>query len=161
MKTVLYNKDNGSMSREYEGGYIVDGHPGWLPDNMVELTIAYAEQPEYDSETEYLTGAIEVDLENNQLIHSWEIKQYSAYEIAIREWHHPEFPKRIKIPKVLNGQNVLEYYPSIALHMLVNGLPIESDDTHYYLYMRVILPEHQSLVDSLSEYITVEFLPES
>ena len=156
MKTVLYNKDNGSMSREYEGGYIVDGQPGWLPENMVELIITYMQQPTYNVETEYLEAKTEVDLENNMLIRGWEIKQYSAYEIAMRSWHRPEYSKRIIAPAQL-----INDYPEIGLHMLVNKLPIEpSDDGEsVFLYMNIIRPEHQSLVDSLNGIIVVEDRP--
>jgi hypothetical protein len=78
------------------------------------------------------------------------------YETAINGWHHPEFEKRIIAPALL-----LNEYPAIGVHMMINKLPIEpsEDGNTLYLYMTVIKSEHQALVDSLQGVLTIENVP--
>jgi hypothetical protein len=78
------------------------------------------------------------------------------YETAIAGWHYPDYAKRIIAPAALVDQ-----YPSIGVHMWINKLPIETsaDGSVLYLYMKIIRPEHQVLVDSLGEILTIENIP--
>ena len=78
------------------------------------------------------------------------------YEIAMVNWHHPEFEKRIVAPASLVND-----YPAIGVHMWINKLPIEpsTDGNLLYLYMNLIRPEHQALVDSLEGVLTIENRP--
>lgn len=85
METFLYNtitqKREGPIR---EGRYLVDGKPGPLPENWVELTINKIPEPTYD----YYTQTIEInqyaDLQNNLWIIEPYIRDLSAQEIENR-----------------------------------------------------------------------------
>ena len=107
--------------------------------------------PEYNSDTHRL-GAIEL----KDGVCSYKVEAIPAIEIARRGWHHTDFAKRIVAPSALINQ-----YPNIAIWMQLNELPIilSNDKSQCYLYMNVIEPQHQQLVDSLEGVLTIENIP--
>jgi hypothetical protein len=114
-------------------------------------------EPEINPVTQRL-GAIYFNEEDN--VFTYQVIEKTQpeidYEAAIEGWHHPEFEKRIVAPALLVNE-----FPAIGVHMIVNKLPIEpSDDGNtLYLYMDLIRPEHQALVDSLAGVLTIEERP--
>ena len=157
METFIYNKDtNNRVGEVREGHYLVDGLPGWLPEELVELVLIPTDPPEYDSGLEYLRDIWTVNLENNTYEQSYEVFPYTEQEIAMRGWHHPEFEQRIVAP-----DSLVNDYPAIGVHMIINKLPIEpsEDGNLLYLYMDFIRPEHQALVDSLQGVLMIEDRP--
>lgn len=114
-------------------------------------------QPVINSVTQKL-GEIYFDEEYGAYTYAVIEKKQSEidYEAAIGGWHHPEFEKRIVAPALLVNE-----FPAIGVHMIVNKLPIEpsTDGNTLYLYMDLIRPEHQALVDSLQGVLMVEDRP--
>jgi hypothetical protein len=76
------------------------------------------------------------------------------YEYSETGWHYPQFSKRIIAPLQL----IFEYV-SFEVWFRVNNLPIKKVDQSLYCYCNEILPEHQTLVDSLNGVITIEDRP--
>lgn len=85
---------------------------------------------------------------------SWQIRTKTAIEL----WDHPEFAKRIVAPKNL-------IFEQIGLAMKswfdLNGLPVKLNGEQVYLYCNVILPEHEAIVSSYGEILTIEERPEN
>jgi hypothetical protein len=157
MQTILYNRlTSNQIGPMREGRYIVDGLPGWLPDDVVELKIKSVYPPDFDPNFEYLTDFWQANLDDLTWEQVWSINQFTQQEIALRGWHHPNFNKRIIAPS-----NLLDDYPAIALHMMINKLPVEpSDDgSRLFLYMKSIKSEHQALVNNLAGALTIENIP--
>ena len=50
MKTILYNTTDKKLGRRFNPQYLVDGKPGKLPSNMIELAIVETEPPAATSE---------------------------------------------------------------------------------------------------------------
>jgi len=158
MQTILYNVvTQNQIGPMREGRYIVDGLPGWLPDDVVELKIKSVCQPDIDPNFEFLTDSWQANLDDLTWEQVWSINQFSPQEIALRGWHHPNFSKRIVAPAVL-----LNEYPAIGVHMLINKLPIELSDDGLllFLYMDFIRPEHQVLVENLGGVLSIEEIPQ-
>ena len=108
-------------------------------------------EPTYNSETHRLG-----DFKKVGDHYSYVVNKLTADELFLKGWHHPEFSKRIIAPSAL-----IDEYPNIAIWMQLNNLPITlSDDTlTCYLYMNIVKPQHQALVDSLQGSLTIEELP--
>lgn len=73
------------------------------------------------------------------------------YDFSPTGWHYPYFNKRIVAPL-----NLALQYPQFEVWFRLNNLPIIKENEALYCYCNEILPEHQSLIDSLSGVITVE-----
>ena len=114
-------------------------------------------EPVFNPETHKL-GSIFFDTANLVFTYPVINKTQSEidYDAAMAGWHHPEYSKRIIAPSAL-----LYDYPAIGVHMWINKLPIEpsADGSTLYLYMNVIRPEHQALVNNLEEILTIENKP--
>lgn len=157
MQTILYNRlTSNQIGPMREGRYIVDGLPGWLPDDVVELKVKAICPPDFDPVFEFLTDSWQANLDDLTWEQVWLINQFSSQEIALRGWHHPNFCKRIVAPAGL-----LNEYPAIGVHMIINKLPVEPNDdgSLLFLYMDFIRPEHQLLVDNLAGVLTIGNIP--
>jgi len=157
MKTILYDIAKQKLiSSIFPDGYKVDGVSALLPEGIVELEVVESERPDFDSETQRLSSEWVVDLEANQYRLEFYKSDLSAYEIAMKDWAHPQFAKRIIAPKQL----VLD---DIGIKMLgwfqINNFPVDPNDTHVYLYCNVILPEHEQIIDSLQGIVTIQDRP--
>jgi hypothetical protein len=64
MRTFLYNLDTGERGAFRDGPYLVDGRPGVLPSNMVEITVVEEDSPRFDYETQEIRRTDELDLVN-------------------------------------------------------------------------------------------------
>lgn len=105
-------------------------------------------QPEYDPETEKLTGTWG----------NWQVVPLTDYELALRDWKYPEWAKRIIAPLELALDDT---GAKIAIWFQLNGFPIEKiDDSTVHLYCNVILPQHQTIVDGFGELVTIEDRPQ-
>lgn len=84
-------------------------------------------------------------------------KELTADELATIElqsdWLH-NYPLRIIAPKAL-----ALLYPQIYIWFQINDLPIEKVGDMMHLYCNEIMPEHQVLIDTNSEIISVEPKP--
>ncbi len=155
MKTFLYNIETRTqISSTIEGRYLVDGEPGALPEGIVELTVKETVQPVFNAATKKIAEKWEANLETNQWVQSWEIQDLTTVEIAMFGWHHPEFVLRIVAPDML-----LIQAPGVETWARYNGLPVVAESGQVYLYCNTILPQHQVLLTTYQEIITIENRP--
>jgi hypothetical protein len=158
MTTKLYNTEKQQIIHTTYGGYYtVDGKRPQLPPNVVELLVVNTQPPTYNETTQYVNSDWQVDLQTLQYIQSWTIQDKTQYEIAMEDWRHPQYQKRIIAPKEL-------LFDDIGIKMFgwfqLNGLPVELvGDTYIYLWCNEILPEHQTIVDNLQGIIQIQDRP--
>lgn len=158
MTTKLYNTITQQVIHTtYSGYYTVDGKRPQLAPELVELVVTEQPAPNYDSSTQRATSSWQADLQTLQYIQSWTIQDKTQYEIAMEDWRHPQYQKRIIAPKELLFDDIgIKMYGWFQL----NGLPVELvSDTYIYLWCNEILPEHQTIVDNLQGVITIEDIP--
>ena len=80
MKTTIYNtttEEAGVISPE---PYMVDGKPGILPDNLIELPVIETQRPQI-TETQKLKSSWVADLENMEYRHEWQVIDLTNEEI--------------------------------------------------------------------------------
>jgi len=70
--------------------------------------------------------------------------------LTYSDWLH-NYPLRIIAPKALALQ-----YPNLYVWFMLNDLPMEKLGDNVHIYINEIMPEHQSLIDSLNGVITIE-----
>ena len=153
MKTILYNDQTKQLSRIYENGYNVP-IPKHEQSYIFVLEVIEAEPKPYDPPTQRIYSKWVKDLEAKQYRREWTVENKTPYELAMQDWHEPDYSKRIRAPKTL----ALEY-PQMYVWFQINDLPIHKDGAEALLYCNEILAEHQPLVDSLGS-VTVENRPE-
>jgi len=79
-------------------------------------------------------------------IFTQEVIGLSEYEIAIQDWGDENYSI-----KITASSDLIDMYPSVAIWMQLNGLPVimSDDSTQVYLFMNEIKPQHQELFDLL------------
>jgi hypothetical protein len=150
MKTLYDILNEEPLGQFRKQAYTVNGKPGTLPDNIVELDVVYGELPQGKKEISREWIADLGAKEYRQIIH-W--REYTDQEIALQEWVHTEFAMRIVAPIQLALQ-----YPQFEVWFRLNDLPIIKKGQQILCYCNEILPEHQPLVDGI-ESITIEYMP--
>ena len=154
MKTLLYNTETAKILHIFPDGYTVDGKPGSVSLPVVELQVIQNPIPEFDPATHYCLSPVVIDLDSKTYSYTWQVVAKTAISIALEDWHHPQFNKRIIAPVDLVMQ-----YPQVETWFRINDLPIVRELTTLYCYCNVILSAHQQLIDALQGVITVEDLP--
>ena len=106
METFLYNLD--TQKREgpiREGRYLVDGQPGVLPSNLVELEIENRPDPTYDPQTQTLENSSFVDLPNFKWINETYVRNLTQEEIEQRLPQQPDTctPRQLRIALIQTG----------------------------------------------------------
>ena len=76
------------------------------------------------------------------------------YETALQGWHNRECSMRIIAPDAL-----LIQAPGIETWARYKGLPVVVEGGQVYLYCDTILPEHQGLLSTYQDLITIENRP--
>lgn len=82
------------------------------------------------------------------------MNNYQKYKQTTGDWEYPQLSKRIVAPISL-----LLQYPQFEVWFRMNNLPISNVNGILYCYCTEILPEHQTLVNSLNNIITIENKP--
>ena len=149
MKT-LYNITDNTAGTFRAEPYTVNGKPGTLPDNIVELDVIRGELPQGKKE---LSREWIADLEAKQYREIIHWREYTQQELTLQDWQHVDFAMRIVAPIQL----ALEY-PQFEVWFRLNDLPIIKRGQQILCYCNEILPQHQPLVDGV-EAITVEKRP--
>ena len=86
MRTFLYNLDTQERIGEIRNGpYLVDGLPGPLPSNIVEITIVEEPLPAFDYDTEKTVRTDVLDLNRKELRITFEVVQLTPEEIEARK----------------------------------------------------------------------------
>jgi hypothetical protein len=90
MRTRLYNTETGELGRIRDGNYLVDGQPGVLPPNMVELEVVVIEAPEYNEATQMVERREYVDLPTLRFVYEYYIRDLTEQELLDRIPKPPE-----------------------------------------------------------------------
>lgn len=149
MKTVLYDiQQDKVISKEFDGGYYVDGKKPQLPTNIIELTVLNNTIPSYDSETQKLTGGNWVaDLINYTYHKDWEVVDLTPYEIALKEWKHPEYAQKLHVHGSVLFTSTGTAYRS---YIQDRGYPFEiTPENDYLIWINDVLPDHEAYINSL------------
>ena len=178
--TVLYNLENGQIIGRHNPYYMVDGKRPELDYPIVELEYIVESKPTYDPKLQKISSQNHlIDLEANEYRIKWTVTNKDAYQLAVEEWAFPQYKKRILAPVdlVLDDMGIKMYG-----WFQVNELPIEKWTTTYTvqepdpnnpeqmidevytkkmvrLYCESVLPEHQAILSSFGEVVSVEDFP--
>ena len=147
MKT-LYDTTTEQAGQFRKSPYTVNGKPGTLPDNVVELDVVYTDRPTGDivitdtGWTAHLTAG-----EYRQF---YDYREMTEQEIALREWKHEEYAVRINAPLALmmpSTENTLfhQFYGWFA----AQKFPIDRDGDYVRVWCHKILEPHKPIMDDL------------
>lgn len=147
MKT-LYDIQSETHGQFRSKPYTVNGLPGQLPDNVIELDVVYSDYPQGDiviTKTDWVA-----DIELKQYRQVYEYREMTEQEIALREWKHEEYAIRINAPLALmmpSEQNTLfhQFYGWFA----AQKFPIDRDGGYVRIWCHTILEPHQAIMDDL------------
>jgi hypothetical protein len=169
MKTTLFNTQTGNtIGGIREGSFngiwnsALSKQPGWLPDHIIELLVVQTDQPEYDPKVQRISSHWIVDVEEELYTMTWTVVDIPQSEIdynnAVQDWPHKEWAKRIVAPIDLAMDDV---GAKMYVWFTLNGFPVSrAGENTVHLYCNTILPQHQAIVDSLGEIVTIEDRPE-
>lgn len=152
------------MSREYEdsinlyltdlknSGVILDGSPIGINEQH-QTAVAKVSVISSESVSEKNIIIYKVNDVFNWKFYN-QADQTLLYEYSNDDWTYKQFSKRIVAPVELILQ-----YSSFETWFRLNNLPIVKIDSILYCYCNTILPEHQSLIDTLVDVIKIEDRP--
>ena len=109
METFLYNtitqKREGSVR---EGTYLVDGQPGLIPDDWVELTMITLPSPSYNEQTQTLEYTEYADLINKLWVKEYYVRDLTQEEIDNRKPKAPNncTPRQFRLALVYSNINI-------------------------------------------------------
>lgn len=85
MKTFFYYTDTGNWGPFRNGRYMVDGKPGELPNNIVEIEYVEEVYPNYDFDTQTVERSEELDLNQKKYFVRYTIRDLTREEIEDRK----------------------------------------------------------------------------
>ena len=166
---ILYNTQTQQLEgKPYEGEFSsiynsgLNETLGWLPEYILELNVVQTTQPEFNYATQRCSSSWIIDTELKEYRLEWTIQDKEQSELdmqdALANWKHAEYALRIVAPvQMIMDDMGIKMFGWFQL----NNLPVvKIDDTLVHLYCNVILPEHQSLIDSLTGIVSIEEIPE-
>lgn len=109
MRTFLYDTVSQTRQGEIrEGRYMVDGQPGTLPQNWVELVIEEINAPFYDDSTQTLEYREYVDLDNLKWIQERYVRNLTPQEIQDRLPKPPNTctPRQFRLALIDSGYDL-------------------------------------------------------
>ena len=146
------------ISKVFDPYYTVNGERTELPENIVELEIITPQRPQIDQNTHKLVKDIQFDFERKTYTEQWLSVELSAYEIAMRDWLHPQHSIRVVADTDLV---VTDFGLAIKAWCELHDLPIirQGDKTH--IYCDHIREQFQPAVDAYiaDGRITIENIP--
>ena len=148
MKTAIHNTLTGTTTiRQLPR---IGGKPHPIPVHYVIVEVIDTPAPPYDSAIERLQSKYVLDLEAKTYTLTHEIIQLSEYELATREWVHPQWAKRLRVlnePSLkLQMANVLTYWDD-------EGFPRDNHNGYIRLWCNEILPSHQVFIQTANEWL--------
>ena len=165
MKQIIYNTQTKQLSRFYDNGYNVP-IPKHEQSYIFVLDVIETEPEPYDPATQRISSKWVKDLEARGYRRVWNVTNKTAYELAMENWHEPDYSKRIEADvELLDPVNPnLTQEVSDLIHRLYNylraqGLPEHGENGTKYIYINVIQPQHQAFADAL-EGLTITPRPE-
>lgn len=85
MRTFFYYTETGKWGPFRNGRYMVDGQPGDLPDNILEIEYVESTYPNYDGETQTVDRVTVMDLEQKKYFVNYVVRDLSPEEIEDRK----------------------------------------------------------------------------
>jgi hypothetical protein len=85
MRTFLYNLDTQERGAFRNGPYLVDGKPGVLPPNMVEITVVEEDSPNFDYGTQQIVRSEELDLASKEFRITYRVVDLTPEQIEARK----------------------------------------------------------------------------
>ena len=156
MRQIIYNDQTKQLSKFYENGYNVP-IPAHEQSYIFVLDVIEPEQPSHDPITQKITSKWVKDLEAREYRKEWTVENKTPYELAMQDWHEPDYSKRIEADvELLDPVNPnLTQEVSDLIHRLYNylraqGLPEHGENGTKYIYINVVQPQHQAFADSLN-----------
>ena len=146
MKTAIHNTLTGTTTiRQLP---TIGGKPHPIPAHYVIVEVIDTPAPPYDSAIERLKSEYVLDLEAKTYTLTHEVIQLSEYEIAMRDWEHPDYEKRIVAPEIL-----LMQFANVLTHFQAHGFPTKVTDTKVYLWCNTIRDEHIIMINQANDYL--------
>ena len=146
MKTAIHNTlTNTTTIRQLP---TIGGKPHPIPAHYVIVEVIDTPAPTYDSAIERLQSEYVLDLDNKTYTLTHEVIQLSEYEIAMRDWEHPDYEKRIVAPEIL-----LMQFANVLTHFQAHGFPTKVTDTKVYLWCNTIRDEHIAMINQANDYL--------
>jgi len=85
MRTFFYFLDTGQIGDIREGRYMVDGLPGWLPDNIVEIEYCEDNTPIFDHNLQTIETNELLDLNQKKFFVTHSVRDLTPQEIEDRK----------------------------------------------------------------------------
>jgi len=85
MRTFLYYTDTGVWGPFRNGRYMVDGKPGELPDNIVEIEEIISSYPNYDHNLQTIERVETLDLDQKKYFIDFVVRDLTQQEIEDRK----------------------------------------------------------------------------
>ena len=156
-KHILYNTTTEKViGKPYKGTYTDHWPRLKLKEWEVELEVIETPMPPYDYDTQRVINEGYKVIEN-KYVRTWRTEPLTAYEIAIRDWMHPEYEFRIIAPAELA---FTDDGPKLKAWFDLNDLPIEKLQTGMIrVYCNTIL--HPDMLHQYQDFILIENRPEN
>lgn len=79
--TILYNTIEDKLGQRFNPQYLVDGKPGKLPSDIIELAIVDNPRPE-TTETQTVSQKWVIDIEQREYRQEWTVRELTKRELA-------------------------------------------------------------------------------
>lgn len=152
MSTILYDSTNNRIIARFNDCYIVDGQPAEVSPPLYELTVIHSDPPPHNPSTQNISTNQIYDIENKECRTEYTLTDKTQYEVDMENWHAPEYAKKIVAPISLIMEDVgIKMYGWFT----INNLPVITIDNIVELYCNSILPEHQFIINSYGDLLTI------
>jgi len=143
---VIYSKSLQKVTWRGEV-YKVDGVAVTnFPNTVLYLDEVINQIPVIDEKFEYLTSNWVVDEVNMEYIKEFTVNLYTQQQLDEIDWKHSQYEKRLIIDEsVIFSPDYTGFYMFLQLE----GFPIEKRLDKVYVWLNIIRPEHQNVVDYL------------
>jgi hypothetical protein len=94
MRTFFYYLDTGEWGPFRDGPYMVDGKPGILPDNIVEIEYVENPYPNFDNDTQTVDRSENMDLNQKKYFVNYSVRNLTQQEIEDRKPQYNECTPR-------------------------------------------------------------------
>jgi hypothetical protein len=152
---VIYNKNLQKVTWRGEV-YKVDGiEVTNFPNTVLYLDEVITNPPTINEQFEYLSSNWVVDEPNLEYRKEFTVNLYTQQELDERDWKHLQYEKRLVIDEsVIFSPDYTGFY----IFLQLEGFPIEKRLDKTYVWLNIIRPEHQNVVDYLisENLLTIE-----
>jgi hypothetical protein len=129
-----------------------NGYKHFKPTHIIELEKIDVPRPEIDTNT-HKAIMIPYSRVGDTWTNDWDIQPLSEKELAQRDWKHPEYPLRIRVPKQLG-----EMYPGVYVSFVMDELPIEKVNEQLVdIYANTV--QHADVLESVQDLVEIHARP--